>query len=225
MAGATAVAVARRGVAGLLVGAGMLSGCGADRGGTADIAGISEVRASFGSQFNITDVAPSGIDPRVLSGQKLPEGLKFEPGACVQFASGQLVPAGTEGNMAAVSAEGEGNRFIVIAVQTNEPVPLVEPGSDCRRVTFTGGGVQGSVEAVEVPTIEGAETIGVHRVVQTVLDGKPRTGEVYNYSAHFGDYQVIVSANPLVLPGQPVVAVNTQRARDLLIAGVNAIRR
>jgi hypothetical protein len=36
---------------------------------------------------------------------------------------------------------------------------------------------------------------------------------------------VIVSANPLVLPGQPVVAVNTQRARDLLIAGVNAIRR
>jgi hypothetical protein len=65
----------------------------------------------------------------------------------------------------------------------------------------------------------------VHRVIQTVVDGKPRTGEVYNYSAHFDDYQVIVSANPLVLPGQPVVAVNTQRARDLLIAGVNAIRR
>jgi hypothetical protein len=55
--------------------------------------------------------------------------------------------------------------------------------------------------------------------------GKPRTGEVYNYSAHFGDYQVIVSANPLVLPDKPVAPVNTQRARDLLIAGVNAIRR
>jgi len=36
---------------------------------------------------------------------------------------------------------------------------------------------------------------------------------------------VIVSANPLVVPGAPVVPVNTQRARDLLIAGVNAVRR
>jgi len=51
------------------------------------------------------------------------------------------------------------------------------------------------------------------------------TGEIFNYSAHFGDYQVIVTANPLVLPGKPTVAVNTQRARDLLIAGVNAVRR
>ena len=64
----------------------------------------------------------------------------------------------------------------------------------------------------------------MHRVVQTVIDGKPRAGEVYNFSAHFGDYQVIVSANPLVLPGKPVAPVNVQRARDLLIAGVNAIR-
>jgi hypothetical protein len=127
--------------------------------------------------------------------------------------------------MAAVSAEGEGNRFIVIAVQTNEAVPVIKPGSDCRKVVFVGGAVQGTVEAVEAPNISGTETIGVHRVVQTIVDGKPRTGEVYNYSAHFGDYQVIVSANPLVLPDQPVVAVNTQRARDLLIAGVNAIRR
>ena len=92
-------------------------------------------------------------------------------------------------------------------------------------VRNAGDAVQGTVEAVEVPNITGTETIGVHRVIQTVVDGKPRTGEVYNYSAHFDDYQVIVSANPLVLPGQPVVAVNTQRARDLLIAGVNAIRR
>ena len=126
--------------------------------------------------------------------------------------------------MAAVSAEGQGNRFIVIAVQTSQPVPVVEPGSECTKVTFAGGPARGSVEVVEVPTIEGAATLGVHRVVQTVIDGKPRTGEVYSYSAHFGDYQVIVSANPLVLPDKPVAPVDTQRARDLLIAGVNAVR-
>ena len=192
---------------------------------SADIAGITDLKASFGPQFAVTEVAPTGIEPRFLTGQKLPDGLTFEPADCAQFAAGQLVPTGTEGNMAAVSAEGEGNRFIVIAVQTNEAVPVTEPGPDCRKVAFGGGAVGGTVEAVEVPAIDGAKTIGVHRVVQTVAEGKARTGEVFNYSAHFGDYQVIVSANPLVLPGKPAVPVNTQRARDLLIAGVNAVRR
>ena len=191
---------------------------------TADIAKIAAVRASFRPQFLITEVAPTGIDPKLLAGQKLPDGMTFEPADCAAFATGQLVPTGTEGNMAAVAAEGEGNRFIVIAVQTNEPVPVAEPGPDCRKVSFRGGPLRGTVEAVEAPRIDGATTIGVHRVVQTAVEGKPRTGEVFNYSAHFGDYQVIVAANPLVEPDKPPVPVDTQRARDLLIAGVNAIR-
>lgn len=205
--------------------AGVVAGCGsADRPDTADIGKISALKASFGPQFAVTEIAPAGIDPKVLAGQRLPEGILFKPDSCGQFATGQLVPSGTAGNMSAVSAEGEGNRFIVIALQTDQAVPVVEPGPECQKVSFVGGPIHGTVEAVEVPKIDGTKTIGVHRVVQTVIDGKPRTGEVYNYSAHFGDYQVIVSANPLVLPDKPLVAVNTQRARDLLIAGVNAIR-
>jgi hypothetical protein len=35
---------------------------------------------------------------------------------------------------------------------------------------------------------------------------------------------VIVTANPLVLPGKPVAPVNTQRARDLLTAAVAAVK-
>lgn len=204
----------------------LVAGCGS-RGAseaTGDIGKVSGVKASFGPQFTVTEVAPTGIDARVLAGQRLPDGLKFEPAACAQFATGQLVPAGTAGNMAAVSAEGEGNRFIVIAVETNDVVPVVEPGPDCQKVSFAGPAVRGTVEVVEAPKIGGTETIGVHRVVQTVADGKARTGEVFNYSAHFGHYQVIVSANPLVLQGKPPAPVNVQRARDLLIAGVNAVR-
>ncbi|MGI9123158.1 MAG: DUF5642 family protein [Mycobacterium sp.] len=212
----------RRLVVGLLC-AGSLVAC-RSAAPTADIAKIADLKSSFGKQFKVTEVTPTGIDPKVLAGQKLPDGVKFEPADCAKFATGQLVPAGTEGNMAAVAAEGEGNRFIVIAVQTNEPVPVAEPGPKCRKVGFGGASVRGTVEAVEAPRIDGATTIGVHRVIQTLVDGKPRTGEVFNYSAHFGDYQVIVAANPLVLPDKPPVPVNTQRARDLLIAGVNAIR-
>jgi hypothetical protein len=202
----------------------LLAGCGSASAPRADLGKISAVKASFGPQFTVTEVPPTGIDPKFLSGQRLPEGLRFEPEGCATFATGQLVPEGTEGNMSALSAEGEGNRFVVIAVETNEAVPVVEPGSDCQKVSFAGGAMRGTVEAVEVPKIDGAKTIGVHRVLQTVVDGKPRAGEIYNYSAHFGNFQVIVAANPLVVPGKPTAPVNTQKARDLLIAGVNAIR-
>ena len=217
--------MSNRTVVTVLACAALLAGCSAKAGPSADIAKITDLKSSFGKQFSVTEIPKTGIDPKFLAGQKLPEGLTFQPPSCAEFAAGQLVPTGTEGNMAAVSAEGEGNRFIVIAVETNTPVPVTEPGKDCRKVTFESGMVRGTVEAVDVPKIDGTTTIGVHRVVQTTLNGKPRTGEVFNYSAHFGDYQVIVSANPLVLPNKPTTAVNTQRARDLLIAGVNAIRK
>ena len=190
----------------------------------ADIGKVTTLKSSFGPEFTVSETAKTGINPQVLAGQKLPDGLTFEPAACATFAAGQLVPTGTEGNMAALSAQGQGNRFIVIAVETNSPLPVTEPGPDCQKVTFSGAGMRGLVEIVDTPKIEGAETIGVHRVLQATVDNQTRTGETYNYSAHFGVYQVIVSANPLVLPDKPVVPVNTGRARDLLIAGVNAIR-
>ena len=53
-------------------------------------------------------------------------------------------------------------------------------------------------------SIDGARTLGVHRVLQALVAGGARTGELYDYSAQFGDYQVIVIANPLVIPEQPV---------------------
>jgi hypothetical protein len=203
---------------------GVLAACGSGGSQSADIAKVSNLKASFGPEYKVTEVPRTGIDPKLLAGQKLPDGLTFDPPACATFATGQLVPPGTKGNMAAVSAEGQGNRFIVIAVETNEPVPVTEPGMDCKKVAFSGGALRGTVEVVDAPKIDGAQTLGVHRVLQTVINGQPRTGEVYNYSAHFGDYQVLVTANPLVVPDKPVAPVNTQRAGELLVAGVEAIR-
>jgi hypothetical protein len=206
--------------------AGLLAACGS--GGStkpkADIAKVTTLKSGFGPEYRVFEVAPTGIDPQLLTGQKLPDGLTFDPPACARFAAGQLVPTGTEGNMAAVSAEGEGNRFIVIAVETNSPLPVIEPEPDCQKVTFGGPGMRGIVETVDPPKIDGTQTLGVHRVLQATVNNQTRTGETYSYSAHFGVYQVIVSANPLVLPERPVVPVNTQRTRDLLVAGVNAVR-
>lgn len=190
----------------------------------ADIAHVANVKSSFGSQFKVTSVGPTGIDPRILGPQTLPQGMTFDPADCAKAASQQVVPAGVKGNMAATTAEGDGNRFIAMAVETSEAVPRTDPAQNCQKVGFTGPGVRGLVEVVEAPQIDGVHTVGTHRVLQTTVDGKPRTGELYNYVASFGTFLVIVTANPLVLPDKPVAPVNTQRARDLLAAAVAAVK-
>ena len=190
----------------------------------ADIAKVADVKSSFGPRFTANTVGPAAIDPRLLAPQTLPPGLAFEPGDCGKSASQQAVPPEVKGNMAATTAEGEGMRYIVIAVETSEPVPVNTPTEQCRRVTFTGPGVRGLVEVVEAPQIDGVHVVGTHRVLQTTTQGGPRTGELYNYVANFGNFIVIVTANPLVLPDAPVVPVDTQRARDLVTQAVTLVR-
>lgn len=208
-----------------VVGAVLLAGCSSDADKqSADIAKISEVKGSFGPEFKVVDVPTTGIDPKIMAGQKLPPELKFAPPECAKFAAGPQMPADIKGNMAAVSAEGAGNRFIAIALETSSPIPVVEPSDGCKKVTFEGGPLHGLVEVLQVPKIDGVGTQGIHRVLQTTVNGKPQTGEIYNYKAYFGNFQVIVTANPLVVPGQPVTPVDTKRAEDLLTAAVAAIR-
>src|SRR3954453_12979634 len=71
----------------------------------ADIANVANVKSSFGPQFKTTSVGPTGIDPRLLGPQTLPQGMTFDPPDCAKAASQQLLPAGVKGNMAATTAE------------------------------------------------------------------------------------------------------------------------
>jgi Domain of unknown function (DUF5642) len=190
----------------------------------ADIANIKSLRQDFPAPFKVTDIAPTAIDPRIVEPQKLPAQIKFEPADCAKFANQQVLPAGVKGNMAALTAEGDGNRFIVIAVETSEKIPVNGPPENCQKVGFTGPGVRGLIEVADAPKIDGVETQASHRVVQTTVGGKPRTGELYNYVARMGSLLVIVTANPLVIPDKPVAAVDTKRAGELLSAGVSAVK-
>jgi hypothetical protein len=190
----------------------------------ADIANVAEVKSSFGPPFTVNTVGPAAIDPRLLGPQTLPPGLTFDPAPCGATASQQAVPAGVKGNMAATTAEGDGVRYIVIAVETSEPVPASTPTEQCQKVTFTGAGIRGQVEVVEAPQIEGTHIVGTHRVLQTITAEGPRTGELYNYVANFGNFIVIVTANPLVTADRPVVPIDTQRARDLVTQAVGFVK-
>ncbi|OBK23077.1 hypothetical protein A5634_06050 [Mycobacterium asiaticum] len=189
-----------------------------------DIAKIADVKSSFGPEFKVTDVPSRAIDPQFFAARKLPDGLTFDPASCAKAAVGPDMPPGVEGNMAAVSAEGNGNRFVAIAVETSKELPLNDPGKECARVGFSGAQLRGAIEVIDAPKIDGVHTQAVHRVLQAMVAGSARTGELYDYSAQYGDYQVIVIANPLVVPGQPIAKVDTQRARDLLVKAVAAVR-
>lgn len=204
-----------------------LAGCSSGTGASsakADIGKVAHVKSSFGPEYKVNDITERAIDPKLLSARKLPDGLTFDPANCAKVATGPEMPPDLQGNMAAVSAEGNGNRFVVIAVETSTALPFNDPGKDCTKVGFSGAGVRGGIEVIDAPHIDGTRTTGVHRVLQAVVAGGARTGELYDYSAQFGDYQVIVIANPLVIPDQPVAAVDTQRARDLLVKAVTAVR-
>jgi hypothetical protein len=190
----------------------------------ANIANIAGVKSTFGPQYQVTEVGPTGIDPRLLAPAAIPAGVTFQPPECAKFAADQVLPPGLKGNMAAATAEGDGNRFIAMAVETSEPVRFDEPGPGCQKVGFDGAPVRGMVEVVESPHIDGVRTLGTHRVLQTTAGGQARTGELYNYVASFDTFLVIVTANPLVLPDKPVAPVNTQKARDLLTAAVAAVK-
>lgn len=190
----------------------------------ADIADVAGIEDSFGPPFTVSTVGPAAIDPRLLGPQTLPEGLTFDPADCGKLANERTLPPDVKGNMAATTAEGDGVRYIVMAVETSEPVPVNRPSGQCQKVTFSGPGIRGLVEVVEAPQIEDAETVGTHRVLQTTTQGGPRTGELYNYVAYFGTFIVIVTANPLVVPDRPVARVDTGRARDLVTRAVELVK-
>lgn len=191
---------------------------------TADISRVAELKSSFAAPFTVKTVGPAAIDPRLLAAQKLPQGLTFDPADCGKSAGEQALPDGVKGNMAATTAEGDGVRYIAIAVETSEPVPVNTPTEQCRTVTFTGAGIGGLVEVVESPQIEGVTIVGTRRVLQTITAEGPRTGELYNYVAHFGNFIVIVTANPLVVADRSIVQIDTQRARDLLTQTVQLVK-
>jgi Domain of unknown function (DUF5642) len=207
--------------------AGLLAACNAAQPqdfSRADIARVAELKSSFAPPFTVKTVGPAAIDPRLLAAQKLPPGLTFDPADCGKAAGEQALPDGVKGNMAATTAEGDGVRYIAIAVETSEPVPVNTPTEQCRKVTFTGAGIGGLVETVESPQIEGVTIVGTRRVLQTVTAEGPRTGELYNYVAHFGNFIVIVTANPLVTADRPVVQIDTQHARDLVTQTVELVQ-
>ena len=211
-----------------IVGVALIGGCSTDTATgasaaptppTVDISKVLSVQSTFGPSFTVRTIGKTAIDPKLLSPLQFHQGLTWTPADCAQYA--WMLPAGLQGNIASVTAEGEGNRFIAMAIETSERVGFNPDSVDkCGHVTFTAPEMRGVVDVIDAPRIEGAQTLGKHRQLQTAA----ASGELYTYIAYLGDYLVIVTANPLLAANQPVPAVNVQRAQQLLIDSVAAVR-
>lgn len=186
---------------------------------SADIGKILSVKSTFAPPYVVHTIGETAIDPNLLSPVQFQQGLVWDPADCAKYA--WTLPAGLKGNIATLTAEGEGNRFIAMAVETSEPVRLdPEVVEKCKHVTFSSNEVRGVVDVIDSPHIDGVPTLGKHRQLQTAN----ASGELYTYVAYLGDYLVVVTANPIPVPNQPVPPVNVQRAQQLLTDAVAAVR-
>jgi hypothetical protein len=184
-----------------------------------DIARILSVKSTFGPPYQVNTIGKTAIDPKLLAPIQFQQDLVWDPADCAKYA--WTLPANLKGNIATLTAEGGGNRLIAMAVETSEPVRL-DPAvvEKCKHVTFSGKDMHGVVDVVDAPHIDGAQTLGKHRQLQTAT----ASGELYTYVAYLGDYLVVVTANPLPVPNQAVPSVNVQRAQQLLTDAVAAVR-
>jgi len=189
-----------------------------------DINKIFAVKSTFGPQYRVVTSGPAAIDPRLLTAPKLPPDMTFDPADCSKYASGQTLPPGLTGKMASVSAEGDNNRFLTVAVETSAQVPFEAVSDNCKHIAFTGRSVKGVIDVIDAPHIPAAQTLGTHRVLEATLGGQNHSGELYNYTAYLGNCLVLVAANPLMAPNRPPVPVNLRQARRLLTDSVSAIR-
>src|ERR1700756_1242429 len=124
-----------------------------------DIGNIVSLKASFGPDFTVRTIGQTAIDPKLLSPVQFHPGLRGQPADCQKYA--WTLPAGLKGNIATVSAEGEGNRFIAMAIETSESVHYDSAVADeCRHVSFSGPDVHGVVDVVDSPHIDGVPVLG-----------------------------------------------------------------
>jgi uncharacterized protein DUF5642 len=196
-----------------------IAGCTSTAPPRADIGKILTVKSTFGPDFKVQTIDKTAIDPKLLSPLQFQQGIKWEPPDCAQYA--WTLPSGLKGNIASVSAEGAGNRFIAMALETSEPVRYDSAIVDkCRHVTFSGGDVRGVVDVIDAPHIDGVQTLGKHRELHTAT----ASGELYTYVAYLDTDLVVVTANPLPAPNQPVPPVNIGRVQQLLTDSVAAVR-
>ncbi|MFL0180624.1 MULTISPECIES: DUF5642 family protein [unclassified Mycobacterium] len=211
---------------GFLVCAQALAGCGGSQ-KPVDTTKLFNVQSTFGSDFKTQTKGPNDIDPKILGPQKMPPGVTFDPSDCAEYAANTgRPPKGIRGKMSMVSILGNGNQLVAIAMQADQDLPYDDADAEkCKHVSFNAGKLTGYLDDVDAPKIDHAKTVGSHSEIEiTGKDGQQQSRESYTFTAYLGSALVQVTANPQPVRGQPPSMVDADRARQLLVDAVAALR-
>jgi Domain of unknown function (DUF5642) len=153
-----------------------------------DISRIAQLANEFPPGYSVSPVGPITLsqeqaDSFVGMVKKL--GSTFEPRQCAEVLKHPTALAGS--TIQGFQASGP-QQIMVAAAQTAQPVPSVVPPAECDHVTFNDPGkVQGTVDRLPPPAIDGATVVVVKVHVEATDSGISKTLDQYQYQATLND--------------------------------------
>ncbi len=189
--------------------------------GVVDPGRIRRMRGEFPAGYEVADAA-SAVSPADFWGFR--SGWTAQPPPCAA-----LVHPVDGGVGQGLSASGDGGLLYVVAASAAPaaaagPVPL-DPVllADCAQWTMAYGRSSATVDLIEAPRIDGADTVGMSSMIRTVVESGTETdSQAQTFTAYLGGYFVFVTL--IVDPGSAHPPLPASYAADLLVKTVTALR-
>lgn len=183
-----------------------------------DPAKISRARGDLPAGYEVADISGPAT-PAAFWG--FGPGWVTEPPGCRVLAG----PAADGDSTRGWSGSGPGG--IVHAVVIGSPTAPVTFDravlTECGQWTVISGNTSGTVNLIEAPAVDGADTVGMSTVATTVVEGGTQiTSTASTFSAYLGDYLAFVTV--VTEPGSPNPPLGQDFAAELLVKTVSALR-
>ena len=180
-----------------------------------DISRIAQLANEFPPDFTVTPIGPITLTQEQVdsfAGLTKKLGATIDPPQC---ATALKHPHMLVGSVVQGFAAGGPQDIMVAAAHTPQPVPTVVPSDECKHLTMNEPGkLQGTVDRLPSPTIDGL-TIIAHKVHLDITEpGASKTVDQYQYQAVLSDRTGV----------EVTGASDTQLLESLLTKAVTAIR-
>jgi hypothetical protein len=180
-----------------------------------DISRIAQLSNQFPPGYSVTPIGPITLTQEqadLFIGFTKKLGSTFDPPQCAEALKHPMVLAGSK--VQGLAAHGP-QEIMVAMAQTAQPIPTFVPVDACKHVTFNEPGkLQGTVDHLPAPTIDGVTTICLKVHLDITESGISKTIDQYQYQAALSDQTGVE------VTGQS----DTQLLEGLLTKAVTAVR-
>jgi Domain of unknown function (DUF5642) len=186
--------------------------------GLVDPQRIKRVRSDLPPGYEVADID----GPALISGfWGFRSGWNATPPQCAALVDPTADPAATQG----VSGSGPGGIVYVVVATARAGTVALDPAltAECGQWTIGYGRSTATVNLVEAPGIDGADTLGMATEIRTVVESGTETdSRAQTFSAYLGEHFVFVTL--VTDPGSPDPPLPPEFAAELLVKTVAALR-